>query len=478
MDAISVSVRRGTTVEARHHVHAVAVRDGEVIAAAGDPGLVCLFRSSAKPIQALLLARARPDLEDAEIAIACASHRAEPAQIVAVRSLLAKAPAAEDDLECGEQEGRPPGAIHHNCSGKHAGFLTVCRARSWATEGYRLADHPLQRALREEIARAAELPAAELATATDGCGVVTFGMSLEQMAASFSRLADRDDADRVLAAMRAHPELVGGEGSLDTDLMRQQPGWVAKGGAEGLLCALAPDGTGYAVKCEDGNPRPLRPALARFLDADLGTVPVVSARGEPVGAVELDPTDVAAYEKKLAKAWVKKPPKLDKPIEIREYDPEWPRLYEREEARIRAILGDRVVRIEHAGSTSVPTLPAKPIIDIVLEVPDSADEAAYVPDLEAAGYPLTIREPEWFEHRVFKGPDTNVNLHVFTAGCEETDRMLRFRDRLRENAAERDRYAAAKRELAGKDWTYVQQYADAKTAVVHEIMARAQGATR
>jgi L-asparaginase len=285
MEAISVSVRRGSTVEARHRVHAVAVRDGEVVAAAGDPALVCLFRSSAKPIQALPLARARQDLGDREIAIACASHRAEPAQIEAVRSLLAKGPATEDDLECGEQEGRAPGAIHHNCSGKHAGFLAVCLARGWETVGYRRAEHPLQQELHEAVAKAAELGATEIPTAVDGCGVVTFALSLERMAMSFGRLGQQYGADRILAAMRAHPELVGGEGSLDTDLMRRQPGWMAKGGAEGLLCVVAPDGTGYAVKSEDGNTRPLRPALARFLDVDLGSVPVVSSRGEVVGEV-------------------------------------------------------------------------------------------------------------------------------------------------------------------------------------------------
>jgi L-asparaginase len=256
-----------------------------VVEAAGDPGLVCLFRSSAKPIQALLVARARPDLGDREIAIASASHRAEPAQIEAVRRLLAKAPASEDDLECGEQDGRPPGAIHHNCSGKHAGFLAVCRARGWATAGYRLAEHPLQQEQLEEIAAVAGLQASEIATAVDGCGVVTFGMSLERMAASFAELAAREGADRILSAMRTHPELVGGEGSLDTELMRRLPGWVAKGGAEGLLCAVGPDSTGYAVKSEDGNPRPLRPALAAFLDEDLGTVPVENSRGEVVGEV-------------------------------------------------------------------------------------------------------------------------------------------------------------------------------------------------
>jgi GrpB-like predicted nucleotidyltransferase (UPF0157 family) len=192
----------------------------------------------------------------------------------------------------------------------------------------------------------------------------------------------------------------------------------------------------------------------------------------------VDPTDVAAYDESLAEITIGGPQPLTQPIEIAEYDPEWPGLYEREEARIRSILGDRVVRIEHAGSTSVPGLPAKPLIDIVMEVPDSSDEAAYATDLEAGGYPLRIREPDWFEHRVFKGPDTNVNLHVFTAGCEEVDRMLLFRDWLRANEADRKLYADAKRELAARDWKYVQQYADAKTEVVLDIMSRASGTRR
>ncbi|HEU0304652.1 MAG TPA: asparaginase [Gaiellaceae bacterium] len=285
---MSVSVVRGGTVEARHRVHAVVVRGGDVVAARGDPSLVTYFRSSAKPMQALLLVRARPDLADTEVAIACASHRAEPAQLAAVRSLLTKAPATEEDLECGEQEGRPSGRIHHNCSGKHASFLAVCRARGWETAGYRLAHHPLQQELLAEVAAAAQLPVAEIPTAVDGCGVVTFALSLERMAASFAAFAQRDGADRILEAIRSHPELVGGEGSLDTDLMRARPGWIAKGGAEGLLCAVSPDGSGYVLKCEDGNPRALRPALARFLDIDLGTVPVESSRGEIVGEVVVE----------------------------------------------------------------------------------------------------------------------------------------------------------------------------------------------
>jgi GrpB-like predicted nucleotidyltransferase (UPF0157 family) len=188
---------------------------------------------------------------------------------------------------------------------------------------------------------------------------------------------------------------------------------------------------------------------------------------------EPDVKDEAWYDEALAKATVGDAQYNRRPVVIHEYDPEWPRLYEREEARVRAALEDRVIRIEHAGSTSVPGLPAKPVIDIVMEVPDSSDEAAYVPDLEAAGYKLQIREPEWFEHRLFKGPDTNINMHTFSAGCTEVDRMLLLRDWLRANAEDRERYAAAKRELAKREWKYVQQYADAKTEVVQEILARA-----
>jgi GrpB-like predicted nucleotidyltransferase (UPF0157 family) len=190
-----------------------------------------------------------------------------------------------------------------------------------------------------------------------------------------------------------------------------------------------------------------------------------------------DPYDVAWYDEHLDPITGGNVQLLTRPIEINEYDPEWSRLYEREEERIRSVLGDRVVRIEHAGSTSVPGLPAKPIVDIVLEVPDSSDEPSYVPDLEAAGYRVVIREPAWFEHRVFKGPDTNVNLHTFSARCEEVDRMLLFRNHLRADAAGRELYARTKRELAAYPWKYVQQYADAKTAVVQEIIRRAEASS-
>jgi GrpB-like predicted nucleotidyltransferase (UPF0157 family) len=164
-------------------------------------------------------------------------------------------------------------------------------------------------------------------------------------------------------------------------------------------------------------------------------------------------------------------------IHLEEYDPRWPELFKREAKRIRSALGDKMLRLEHVGSTSVPGLCAKPVIDILLVVKDSSDESAYVPALEKAGYLLRIREPEWFEHRLFKGPDTDINLHVFSLGAEEIDRMLRFRDWLRSQEADRKKYARVKRRLAKKKWRHIQNYADAKSSIIREIMERANANT-
>jgi GrpB-like predicted nucleotidyltransferase (UPF0157 family) len=169
-------------------------------------------------------------------------------------------------------------------------------------------------------------------------------------------------------------------------------------------------------------------------------------------------------------------PEHNATIQLAEYDPQWPALFEREAERIRGALGKKARLVEHTGSTSVPGLVAKPIIDIVLVVPDSSDESEYVPDLESAGYVLRIREPDWYEHRLFKGPDTNVNLHTFSEGCEEVPRMIAFRDWLRANDEDRALYESTKRELATREWKYVQNYADAKSAVVRDIVARATAA--
>jgi L-asparaginase II len=291
VDAIVVEVRRDGVVEARHRVHAVAVQEGAVVAVRGDAGLVCFMRSASKPIQALPLARARDDLDARDLAIAAASHRATDDQIAAVRALLAKAPATEEELEVGLQQGRPPEKVFHNCSGKHAGMLALCRARGWPTEGYRLPGHPVQEACRDAHAEAAAVAPAELPTATDGCGVVTFALPLERMAHAYARLAHLPAGDIVVRAMRAHPDLVGGPHGEDFLLMRSTPGWFAKGGAEGLLCAGSDAGPaiGVAMKSEDGAARPLGPAAAAFLEQlgidlpDLRTRPLTNSRGERVG---------------------------------------------------------------------------------------------------------------------------------------------------------------------------------------------------
>src|SRR5262249_31837979 len=157
-------------------------------------------------------------------------------------------------------------------------------------------------------------------------------------------------------------------------------------------------------------------------------------------------------------------------ITLAEYDPLWPRLFQREAARIRRLLGDKALRVEHVGSTSVPGLAAKPVIDVLLSVADSACEPDYAPALEAGGYRLKIREPEWNQHRLFKGPDTDVNLHVFSSNCPEIDRMLAFREHLCRSEDERRLYEETKRELANRDWETVQQYADAKTALIEKIL--------
>ena len=177
-------------------------------------------------------------------------------------------------------------------------------------------------------------------------------------------------------------------------------------------------------------------------------------------------------ENELRKITVGEPAVVNSTITLVDYDPQWPALFQREAERVRDALNDRVLRIEHVGSTSVPGLAAKPIIDIVLAVTDTANEEAYVPALEASGYTLRIREPNFHEHRMFKGPDTDTNLHCYSNGCPEVEKMLLFRDWLRANRADRVLYESTKRYLAARTWKYVQDYADAKTAIVDEIFAR------
>jgi L-asparaginase II len=267
VDAIRVTVRRGGVAESVHRVH-VRSSSGE---SHGDD-LHCFLRSSLKPVQAVPLVEGYGDLGDDEVAIACASHQAEPAQLEAVRTLLARAGASAEDLENGVQEGRPEGKLGHNCSGKHAGMLAACRAHGWALHPYRDPSHPLQRRVAELVG--------EADVAVDGCGVPTFALPLSRMCEVFLRTPPR-----VRAAMAARPELVGGAGADDTDLMRERPGWFAKRGAEGLFCVS--DGEcAWALKVEDGASRALRPALGLLFGIDsFREVPVRNSLGEVVGSV-------------------------------------------------------------------------------------------------------------------------------------------------------------------------------------------------
>lgn len=169
--------------------------------------------------------------------------------------------------------------------------------------------------------------------------------------------------------------------------------------------------------------------------------------------------------------------KLDGPIVLRAYDPSWPAQYLAQRQKIVEVLRGQRIAVEHVGSTAVPGLCAKPILDILLLVEDAGLETQYVPALEQAGYVLRIREPDWYQHRLLKKAKPAVHLHVFSMGCVEAQRMLRFRDWLRRHPEDRTRYADAKRRLAGQKWTYMQNYADAKSEIVAEIFRHIQAET-
>jgi L-asparaginase II len=282
---LSVVVERGGVVEATHRVHAVAVRDGRVVEAAGDAELVTHMRSVAKPFLSLPLSRDYDDVTDAELAIASGSHDALPDQLDVVQELLGRSGSTEAELECGVERGSK---LAHPCSGKHAGMLLRAKRQGWPLPGYRLPDHPMQREAAACVAEAAGVATSELREGVDGCGVVSFAMSLRAHAHAFARLARREleGSERVVAAMLARPELVGGPDASDTALMRAHPGALAKRGREGLLCIALADGTGVAVKVADGSDRAAAPAAARFLGLlELAAFQLFNSRGDVVGHI-------------------------------------------------------------------------------------------------------------------------------------------------------------------------------------------------
>ncbi len=321
MSDFRVEATRGGIVESAHRVSlAVVDADGRLRAEAGDPGLVTFWRSAAKPFQAIPLvadgAADRFGLSGEEIALACASHSSEPIHLEVVDRLLARIGCREADLACGPhaplgpavaarvaRDGTPLTPRWSNCSGKHAGMLSLARVHGWPIAGYERRGHPVQARIAAEVARWSGIPADQMVFGVDGCTTVCFAMPLTAMATAYARLATAEEpaARRVRDAMLEHPLLVAGTGRLCTELMRAWPGGVvAKIGAEGVYSAGLPDAAlGLTLKIEGGDMRAagvaliaalcqlverlgLDPAIAERL-APLGTLPIRNTRGEPTG---------------------------------------------------------------------------------------------------------------------------------------------------------------------------------------------------
>lgn len=290
MTVLAEVVRSGF-VESRHHGSVVAVdASGRVLLSGGTPEAAVFPRSASKPMQAVAALRTgmaeKFGLTDRHLAIVAASHSGEQLHLDLVREVLARADVAESDLGC--PHGWPldetvrrtlaardvqPSRIFHNCSGKHAGMLAACVAASWPIQGYTAPDHPLQVQVRSVI----EAFAGECVqtVGVDGCGAPVFATSLTAIARSFARLvsaAAGTPSYAVAAAMRAHPEVVGGTGRDVTELMRAVPGLLAKDGAEGVYAAATADGVGIAIKIDDGAARARMPVLIAALQR-LGALP-------------------------------------------------------------------------------------------------------------------------------------------------------------------------------------------------------------
>jgi L-asparaginase II len=309
----TVVFTRGGLPESVHDVAWCATAaDGEVIASSDSnaPALGVFARSALKPLQALPAVRAgvldAMGLGAPHLALACASHGGRREHLDVAREVLAAAGLSAEDLGCGPLEARDPQVVaemrrdglqptrlHHNCSGKHALGLALCVNEGWPTASYMDAEHPLQRAMHAAVADATGLAQEQVPYGADGCGMLAFSVSLASLAAAFAHL-DTAVAD----AMREYPHLVAYEGALDTELMRAEPGLVAKVGAEGVLAVALPDGRGLAIKVLDGAMRALDPAGVALVREILGCEAggerlealarprVVNSRGDVVGEGE------------------------------------------------------------------------------------------------------------------------------------------------------------------------------------------------
>lgn len=307
-----VRVIRSGFHECTHYGSVVVTdSDGTVLFARGDVDAPVFPRSSNKPFQASAMLAAGADLSGADLALAAASHAGEPMHVERVLAMLARVGLTEDDLGCpvalplNEQArnaviiaGGEPRRRYMNCSGKHSGMLLACRAAGWDTGTYLDPDHPLQRSIRDRVADMCGQQPTDVGV--DGCGAPLFAVSLTALARGFGRVNAAPagtPASMVAAAMREHPEMVGGTGRDDTRLMLAHPGLLAKGGAEGVHCAALADGRAVAVKVSDGGDRARMPVLVAGLRQlgltsdlldELGTG-VVLGGGRPVGTVQLAP---------------------------------------------------------------------------------------------------------------------------------------------------------------------------------------------
>lgn len=327
---LTVTIRRGSLVESRHRVQAAwCDPSGRLEGGSGEPRLVSTLRSAAKPFQLLpLVERGHADrwgFSDEELAVMAASHTGTPYHVALVRGILDKIGLDAASLACGWHEPFDPEALEavrrnpslrtplqHNCSGKHAGMLALARAEGWPSRGYERGTHPLQQLMRRTVAEMAGLDPGDLGVAVDGCSVWVFALPLDAMATAWARLgvarAGAADAReralaRIRAAMTAYPRATGGSGRFSSELMAVTGGrLVSKVGAEGLECLAVPErGWGMAVKCEDGNPRAVAPAVIALLvrlgllsESERGRLeaharPVVrNDAGLEVGSIEAD----------------------------------------------------------------------------------------------------------------------------------------------------------------------------------------------
>ncbi|MFW5986110.1 MAG: asparaginase [Halanaerobiales bacterium] len=292
MPEILAEVYRNQLVESRHRGNVVLVNnEGELRGKVGDENTVTYWRSAAKPLQALPVifsgAADRYGFTDKELAVMAASHNGEDRHTAAVNSILEKIDLPESALDCGihpplhketanrlRAEGEKPRQIHNNCSGKHAGILTLCRFYNWPFENYILPDHPSQKLWLKVIAEITDFSEEKIYTGEDGCGVVVFGLPLRNMAYAYARLANpetlpgkyRKAAVKITSVMEENPEMVAGESRFDTDLMRVLGNRLfAKSGAEGVFSLGIHGGCGITIKIEDGRSRAIPAVVTNLL---------------------------------------------------------------------------------------------------------------------------------------------------------------------------------------------------------------------